>query len=150
MKWGSHSLYLQRSQVYAKLPEPFVLIFSAEVWTLQHNWAYLREHYVQRCRHTWVDSGTSVDWPKYPKITEQEETVDICLLNSPFIKEIPESLLQLCVFAKGKMDLKITSCIDFLPSSPSTWSLGVGDTKILCQLCSGPLYWICEVFCCLF
>ena len=50
-----------------------------------------------------------MDWPKYPKITEQGRTVEVCLLDSQFIKEISEGLVQLCVFAKGQMDLNVTS-----------------------------------------
>ena len=51
-----------------------------------------------------------MDSPKYPKITERGKTVEVCLLDSQIINEISEGLVQLCVFAKGKMDLNIISC----------------------------------------
>lgn len=89
-----------------------------------------------------------MDSPKYPKITEQGKTVEVCLLDSQIINEISEGLVQLCVFAKGKMDLNISYHAEM--TSPSTRSLGLGDIKMLCQLCSEPLYRVREVFCYLF
>lgn len=61
------------------------------------------------------------------KITEEGKSVEI--LESQFIKEIIEGLVQLYAFAEGKIGLNTTSCWDFLTFVLSLWKPGVGDLK---------------------